>query len=666
MAIEKMKLLNIVVEKKRAHDVLKDVALMEKMHLINALVEINESNFKMKVDEAYIDEVAELCLIDAFSEKKDYKSIRDKLYRLMEYMQIEKELDKTLISHDFDFDALHTEITKIYDELSHIRERIDTLEQEKKRLDSMSILEGIYEDAVDFKQLNALEFFDIKFGTLSKENMERLIRNYDNIYAAVMHVGKKGTQEIYVIVSMKELSLENDRILRSVYFEEVELLEEYLDTPSKMLHKINERLLIVNQELEGLHMRAEVYDETYGNRIKICYAHLMLELKIERMKKLLAVTNNYVYISGWVSEADLPEIELSFESYDNEIVLAETDLSEVSAKLKPPTKLRNHWLFKPFETLVYMYGTPSYTEVDPTAFVGMAYMFLFGAMFGDLGQGLLLVLFGWLMTRKNKANPYGGILKRIGLFSMVFGFFYDSLFGYEHVISKIFPEHLAEKMFLRPIEHINEVLLLAVVTGLIFLMISYGYSIVNKLKNNDLKEGVFGRNGITGVVLFLSILLLAGGQLLGWQMIPTTLLKVLIGASVLVMVIREPLANAIQKKKPLYHETPSAYYVESGFELLETFLGMLSNSVSFIRVGAFALNHVGLFMAFHTIASLMGSAMGEVTMFIVGNALVIGLEGLIVLIQGLRLVYYEMFSKYYEGEGMAFEAAEVENIGGKR
>jgi V/A-type H+-transporting ATPase subunit I len=132
------------------------------------------------------------------------------------------------------------------------------------------------------------------------------------------------------------------------------------------------------------------------------------------------------------------------------------------------------------------------------------------------------------------------------------------------------------------------------------------------------------------------------------------------------MVIREPLANFIRRKKPLYHETVSAYYIESGFELLETFLGMLSNSISFIRVGAFALNHVGLFMAFHTIAKLLDSAMGEVSMFIIGNLIVIALEGLIVLIQGLRLVYYEMFSKYYTGDGLEFVPVSIENVGGKK
>ena len=654
-----MKLLNLVIEKSQAHDVLRDIALQEKIHLVNSLTEINESNFKLKVDEDLIEEVKGLCLIDSFSEKKDHKTIQEKLYKLMDYMQLERVLDKSLLQENYNFDDLETEITSIYDELSEIRDRIAVLDEEKAALTEMDIVKGIYEE-VDFKKLFDLHFFNVKFGILSKENMERLTKNYDNIYAAILHIGRKGQNEIYLVVSLKELELETDRILRSVYFEEVKLLDDYLDTPTKMLEKIEHRLMFVDQELEGLHLEAKHYDEKYGQRLIVCYAQLMLELRIDQMKKLLAVTNNYVYITGWVSESDCKEMEDYFSCYGTKIVFGIRDVSDVTHKLRPPTKLKNNWLFKPFEILVEMYGTPSYDELDPTSFVGMAYMILFGAMFGDLGQGLLLVVAGFFL--KKKAEQYGGILMRIGIFSALFGFFYDSFFGYEHFISKFFPEYL----FMRPIENINSVLIAGVVSGLGFLMVSYTYSVINKLRKGDIKEGIFGRNGVVGIILFISVLLFAGGSFLNLTWVPLTLMKVIIVLMVILMVIREPLANKIKKKSQLYHESPSEYYVESGFELLETFLGMLSNTLSFIRVGAFALNHVGLFLAFHTMASLIGTLTGEITMFIVGNVLVLGLEGLIVLIQGLRLVYYEMFSKYYTGDGMAFLPVQIENIGGEK
>ncbi len=129
--------------------------------------------------------------------------------------------------------------------------------------------------------------------------------------------------------------------------------------------------------------------------------------------------------------------------------------------------------------------------------------------------------------------------------------------------------------------------------------------------------------------------------------------------TIVAIIFREPVANLILKHRPLYHESLRSITLKVDLIYLETFLSLLSNSISFIRVGAFALNHVGLFIAFHTMASIIGGAMGNISMFIIGNLLVIFLEGLIVFIQGLRLVYYEMFSKYFTGDGIEFNAVKL-------
>ena len=186
------------------------------------------------------------------------------------------------------------------------------------------------------------------------------------------------------------------------------------------------------------------------------------------------------------------------------------------------------------------------------------------------------------------------------------------------------------------------------------MVLSFIFSIINKLRRKEIQEGLFGRNGVAGLSLFLSALLLVLDKAVNISLIPSGLLVLVIVLSVVLIVIREPLTNIILKVRPLYHETAGEYYVESGFDIFETFLSLLSNSVSFIRVGAFALNHVGLFVAFHTMAHIIGNLAGNIAMFIIGNLMVIFLEGLIVFIQGLRLVYYEMFSKYYKGEGILY------------
>ncbi|HAZ37178.1 MAG TPA: V-type ATP synthase subunit I, partial [Clostridiaceae bacterium] len=108
-------------------------------------------------------------------------------------------------------------------------------------------------------------------------------------------------------------------------------------------------------------------------------------------------------------------------------------------------------------------------------------------------------------------------------------------------------------------------------------------------------------------------------------------------------------------KRPLYNESKSDYYVEGGFGIIETLLSLFSNTISFIRVGAFAINHVGLFIAFDTLAKMINNGAGSAIVIVLGNLVIIGLEGLIVFIQGLRLEYYELFSKYFNGTGYEYK-----------
>ncbi len=102
------------------------------------------------------------------------------------------------------------------------------------------------------------------------------------------------------------------------------------------------------------------------------------------------------------------------------------------------------------------------------------------------------------------------------------------------------------------------------------------------------------------------------------------------------------------------------YFVEAGFDLFETVLSFLSSTVSFVRVGAFALSHAGLSLAVWTLVNMMKGA-GGIIVIILGNALTIGLEGLIVGIQCMRLEYYEMFGRFYAGEGSEFKPIKVKD-----
>jgi len=665
MAVKKMVMMNLVAELDELDGLLRCLVLSEKVHIVNAMEEIDESNFTLSMMEENMDEIVNMCAIKPYQVEKNLRSINEKMTSLIELMNLPVEIRRADFDEPYTFESVRSKVGALYSGMHKLYRIRDAYHKELDQLQQMRVLSLLTKVDVDVGQLYHSQNFHMFIGTLSHENKKKLSQNYENVSAAVMHVGHFNDEEAILVVTPKALKKETERILRSVQFAPIELMGQYIEKPRSAIEKINKRIKQIEYELKKTEKESASYRETHGDEAQRCYSRLKMEETITILKTSIATTQRFFYFSGWLASDEALSLKEQLEK-DYNVIVQFKEVNEVRGGMKPPTQLKNNRLLAPFESLVQMYGTPSYEELDPTAFLGISYMLLFGAMFGDLGQGIILTFAGLLLSKKDLYKAYGQLLVRLGMSSSIFGFFYDSFFGYEHVISSFVgvllgAEETNELFFIRPIENINTILTVSIILGIILLLISLAYSIINKVKAKDYQEGLFGRNGVSGLVLYMSLLAIVASKS-GVITLGTFPLVVLSSLCVGLIIVREPLANFLAGNKTLYHEGASAYYVESSFDILETFLSMLSNSVSFIRVGAFALNHVGLFIAFHTMAEIIGSVAGDISMFIIGNILVIFLEGLIVFIQGLRLVYYEMFSKYYIGDGKEFEAICVEAI----
>jgi len=652
MSVESMKMMNIVGHFDDFHQIMREFILANNMQFIDVFRQIDESKFTLEMATENIDEILEMSNLQTYQEQRDLKKLEEKIMLLSQHMDVTLKFEKKYCEESYDFIPIEKKINEVYLTFEEDRLRIEGLEEKLARLEEMLCVEALDAIGVNLDDLYSMTYFDIMFGRLSQENRRRLSMNYENVTAAVMHIDVPKYKNYYLVVSPMSLKKETERILRSVYFEKIPFDEEYLAEPKDMLNKLKKEILKTEKELSKTKEKIKNLEYNYIDDIKECYSKLIMEKQIESLGEKIAVTDHFFYCSAWIPESKVNKSQRLLEKIEKNIIV---DLKESEESgLKAPTKLKNNWLSKPFESLVYMYGVPNYKEVDPTVFFSITYMILFGAMFGDLGQGLVFLLAGFYIQQKNKM--FGELLSRVGISSMIFGFFYDSFFGYEHLISKVIPLDI----FIRPIENINTMLTVAVLLGIVLLYLSFAYSIFNKFKDSDVEEGVFGRNGIVGIVLYTALLLIVANQFLESFSFNQQFLTIIVFITIVLMLLKEPITNKLKKEDFLYHESPGEYYVESGFELIETFLSMLSNTLSFIRVGAFALNHVGLFIAFHTMADLIGSTFGNVSMFILGNLLIIFLEGLVVFIQGLRLMYYEIFSKYYIGDGYKFEPSGLE------
>ncbi len=639
MAVEKMVMMNIIGDVSKVDSVLKDIALSEMVDLVSAMKEIEENNFLININHENLERVIDLNDIKTFNKDNSYRQLMQKAEEIKKAFNVDiQEISLDELSLDKDY--ISAKINEIYEQVTNHSEKIKQLQGKLEEINKFERSFTIPESfSISIDELRSLNYFEYKFGLLSKEDRIRLKKNYENILAAILHVGTNKDGEIYLIIYPNLIKEEMKRILRSVNFKEIVIPETYTGTITEIKDQLESEKQGLIKEIDHWERSLEQLKEKYRHEFLTILNQLTIKERIEEFKSNLARSNKFFYLSGWISENDKDQIKNMLNKYDKLLITFNDE-----ADVKPPTKLKNNWFFKPFEVLLNMYGVPAHDELDPTPFLSISYMLLFGAMFGDLGQGFIILLAGLLLSKKNKL--FGGLLERLGFSSMIFGLLYGEVFGIEELIPAL---------VIKPFEEINTVLVAAIAVGVVLILIAYILGMVNSFKRRDIEEGLFGKEGLAGFIFYICLLALVGGNLIGRTIIPTGVGIALIILSVVGMVLKEPLTNLITGKRPLHGEDVSGYYVQSVFSLIEVVLSMLSGTISFIRVGAFTLTHVGLFIAFKTIGEMIGTNTGNVIVLIIGNIVVIGLEGLIVFIQGLRLQYYELFSRYYKGDGKEFK-----------
>ena len=245
------------------------------------------------------------------------------------------------------------------------------------------------------------------------------------------------------------------------------------------------------------------------------------------------------YISKWCNKSMLPaakmapEINRSMASLFAQEILSQENIKDFEKTLgnididglkitkekaanqgsSAPTKLKNPLIFRPFEMFVRMYGVPGYGEFDPTTIVALTYSLFFGIMFGDLGQGLCVSLIG-LLAWKLKKLELGKIMIPIGIFSAGFGVVYDSVFGYEGVLSRLIFGEERELVF-TPSNHMMPALGITIAIGVVFIAVAMIMNIINSFKRKDLENALFGPNGLAGLIFYCALIGGLVGPILG-------------------------------------------------------------------------------------------------------------------------------------------------------
>ncbi len=574
-----------------------------------------------------------------------------------QYVQKE-DLEKVIQTSADDYKQFYT---RFKEELDALRERHNTLQREIEQDEGALVhISHLVSLDVHFDKIFNCRYTKVRFGRMPVDSEAKLA-----LYKTRPFIYKSfDTEEDYnwsVYFCLTDDAPEIDNLFSSLYFERVRVPEFIHGTPEDEIVRIKAELANNRAERERVNEQCRQLIAQNKEEYFRLYTRLKFLSDSFNLRKYVAVLKrnffDLFYITGFVQEEDAQAFAAVFEPLDG--VTVELKPHDADKRLVPPTRLKNGWFSKPFEMFVEMYGLPAYGDFDPTPFVAFTYCLLFGIMFGDLGQGLLLVLGGWLLWWKKRLN-IARVINRIGIFSCIFGTFYGSVFGFEHLLDPFY-----QKVFGlpgKPIEvmapeNTNLVLLSAVALGVVLICSSILLDIYISVRRKDWERAFFSANGIAGFLFYGSILFGAAVLFLtGKNCFTEAYITLWIILPLMLILFKEPLGELSQGKSAEEARPEGGYtgYVLIGFfELFEVVLSFFSNTMSFLRVGGFVLSHAGMMAVVFTLSEMVSHSVSPFVL-VVGNLFVIGMEGLIVGIQVLRLEFYEMFSRYFDGDGRPF------------
>ncbi|MDR1621151.1 MAG: ATPase [Synergistaceae bacterium] len=407
--------------------------------------------------------------------------------------------------------------------------------------------------------------------------------------------------------------------------------------------------------MEAIEAERESYRDMPGryaaeNRFELekLYEAVYTKQRIASLCQLRGELSGMTVLAGWTPQDSFDAVRaMAEEKAPHTLVLAENgDVLEREGH-ELPTLLHNLPLVRRFQEIVRLYSLPSYSEIDPTFVVAVSFCLFFGFMFGDVGHGAALILGTYFLEKKGiMGRAIASVMKIAGVVSVLFGFLYGSVFGSEELIHPI---------WLSPMKDVNKILPVSIGIGIVFLTLGICFKIWNAARKREWGEVFLSPEGGAGLLFYwLAVgqaLAVTGGNL--EMALGTGVFSAVMGLLFLVMIFGNGIAKLF-----LQGESVDEGGVVHVFSVFHAMLNFVSNTASFVRLAAFALNHVGLsgavFMLGRMVENAPGGKLYHAFILLLGHLVIIGLEGMIVFIQTLRLEYYEFFGKFYRGGGREF------------
>ncbi len=622
-----------------------DLSLIKDDAPKTALLLANFASFAPEITEIFPENLPEL---PGESYRRIYSENKSRLDKIVDHygIAIPETVDEPMQPVSLEqLNELGVWLKQVWQQCSEDQERMRQVHEDRRHAGQLlRALEQFMDINIDLTRLQKKgELLDVRVGALPLANIRR--------FEEALHLAGYIAIRFFTTAEMIHLIIAGatgqagdiERVLQAAGWRPTDIPEEFHGHPAEVRKELTARMAHLDEQYahEEQQRNAQAAEPGFHARLLDAAQTLIRAAPYAELAKLMRGRGELVTVSGWIPSNELPHLqEMLQQNLGEHFMLRSREPRNDERPLVPSLITHNRWL-RPFASLVLNYGVPHYGEVDPTILFAISFVMMFGMMFGDIGHGLVIVLAALLLHKR--LGHYTPLVVTVGMTSAFFGVCYGSVFGYEHLVPALWLSPLTDPM---------RMLGVALGWGIAFILISTLLTIHNRIADGRLREALLDSRGGAGLLLYLGLL---GGA---WQVFTTGHFGILAPLLVCTALAAIFFYTWQHNRGTALVERLLIVLVE-GFEAI---MAYISNTLSFLRLAAFSLNHVALAIAVFTVGDMVHIA-GYWLIVVLGNILILVLEGAIVAIQALRLEYYEGFSRFYSGDGRPFRPL---TLGGKR
>ncbi|UCF13091.1 MAG: V-type ATP synthase subunit I [Thermoplasmatales archaeon] len=532
-------------------------------------------------------------------------------------------------------------------------ESLKKLDEQKEKIDiGIEQVSYLKDFRLDISDIGVSDYVYIVAGKTSElPSIEKEIKSLDSaaLYSKQFGTGKKRE---WVVIIAAHIS-EQEKI-EKLCREKITLfdIQHLSGSPKDVIKTLKKEKTKIEDEKKQILSKLSDYASENLHGLLVLREEIRLETVRKEISKNFAKTGSTYIINGWVLEKNEDKLKSLATSASNGLAIYNSEKPSLNPD-NPPTYFETPKWAVPFKSLLEMFATPKYNEINPTIIMGIFFVLFFGVMLGDAGYGLVILflsLFGYI-----KFSKYSEMIKNwsfmgiwLGLTTTVVGFLTNSFFG-DFIPRFIFndPNQLLYSITIggihlpvEPLRNPLTILTIALLFGLVHLNLGIILAIYQSYKNRDFKELI--TNHFSWVLLQIGGGLLIGDFLLHLLTLRTVEFYISMILVIIGLIFR------------LIHAGPLGFFDVTGY---------VGDWLSYARLLALGLATTGMALAFNIVAKLFGDMIpieiiGIIIMIILLvllHVINLGLQALGAGVHSLRLQYVEFFNRFYEGGGHEFK-----------